>query len=732
MSNNNIIIRDKGGPHINEIIDIEELTELFQSYSDITGMVTALLDLEGEILIATNWQDSCTQFHRESDVTRKRCHESDTSLAGSLSKGDKYNVYRCRNGLVDVATPVIVNGRHMANFFTGQFFIEKPDVEYFLRQAEEAGFEEEAYLEAIAKVPVYDEATIKSHMAFLVRIAEMIGASGAANLRVLEANKELENHRNQLQSLVDERTAKLNESLRLAEAANLAKSKFLSNMSHELRTPLNAVLGYSEILRAKEKDADKKQYLESIHLAGKGLLNLINSVLDLSKIEAGKMPVQKQPMSMQSLLHEIGIIFKRQAAEKDLDLTLDVSSEVPGVISFDETKLRQILMNLVGNALKFTDNGYIKVHCQAFSNDKNDALTTIILSVSDTGKGISSADQPLVLKAFEQATGQKLGDYGGTGLGLALTKQLVDLLGGDLTLESTLGRGSTFQCRFDGVEVLSELGHKGDLKRERRPGSIQFSPATILVVDDHQMNRDLLVTYLDEWRFKVLLADNGERAIALAQQHGPDLIFMDMKMPVMDGYEATQRLKSNADTKNIPVVAATASALMVEKKKILEVTDGYLSKPITYTELVDCLVQFIPQESKKPNFINPTKILIVDDDDVNRFILSSVLEDWENTDIDIACTGREAVDACCQAERPEIVFMDCEMPGMDGIEAARKIRDWELKNCISSASIYLVTAHTIDEMKERGCDTLFNGYLNKPFEVEDVAALLGVDLISAT
>jgi len=699
MSNNNIIIRDKGGPHISEIIDIEELTELFQSYSDITGMVTALLDLEGEILIATNWQDSCTQFHRESDVTRKRCHESDTALAGSLSKGDKYNVYRCRNGLVDVATPVIVNGRHMANFFTGQFFIEKPDVDYFIKQAEEAGFDEDSYLKAIADVPVYDEATIKSHMAFLVRIAEMIGASGAANLRVLEANKELEKHRNQLQSLVDERTAKLNESLRLAEAANLAKSKFLSNMSHELRTPLNAVLGYSEILRAKEKDADKKQYLESIHLAGKGLLNLINSVLDLSKIEAGKMPVQKQPMSVQSLLHEIGIIFKRQAAEKDLDLTLEVSSEVPDVISFDETKLRQILMNLVGNALKFTDNGYIKVHCQAFDHATNDALTSIVLSVSDSGKGISSADQPLVLKAFEQATGQRLGDYGGTGLGLALTKQLVDLLGGDLSLESTLGRGSTFQCRFDAVEVLSELGDNGDLKRERRPGSIRFSPATILVVDDHQMNRDLMVTYLDEWRFTVLLADNGERAIALAQQHVPDLIFMDMKMPVMDGYEATQRLKSNADTKHIPVVAATASALMVEKKKILEITDGYLSKPITYTALVDCLVQFMQQETKKPNFIKPTKILIVDDDDINRFILSSVLEEWENTDIDIACTGGEAVDASCQADRPEIVFMDCEMPGMDGIEAARKIRDWELKNGMSSAAIYLVTAHTIDEMK---------------------------------
>ena len=214
----------------------------------------------------------------------------------------------------------MIDGRHMANFFTGQFFFEKPDLDYFTKQAEEAGFEKEAYLEAINRVPVYDEGTIKSHMAFLMRIAEMVGKAGAANLRAIEANKELEQHREHLQALVDERTAKLKKSLAAAEAANQAKSKFLTNMSHELRTPLNAVLGFSEILSTKEQNPSNKRYLQSINLAGKGLLHLINSVLDMAKIETGKMPVQATPMSLAMLADEVGIVFGKLAAEKDLDL----------------------------------------------------------------------------------------------------------------------------------------------------------------------------------------------------------------------------------------------------------------------------------------------------------------------------------------------------------------------------------------------------------------------------
>ncbi len=451
---NGIIVTDKPRYNIRDIIDIDELKSLFENYSDITGMTTALLDLEGNVLIATNWQNSCTQFHRTNAITRDRCHESDTALAGALKKGDNYNVYQCRNGLVDIATPIIINGFHMANFFTGQFFFKPPDMAYFSRQADELGFEKAAYLAAIREVPVYDHGTIQRHMTFLVQMAEMIGRMGLANLQVQETNRELELHRTQLQALVEARTAELSASLKSAETANKAKSTFLANMSHELRTPLNAVLGFSEILQTKETDPQKKHYLKAINQAGSGLLDLINSVLDLSKIESGKMPVQPQPMAPRDLLNEVQSIFERLAAEKELALNVSVAPEVPEVIEFDRGKLRQVLINLVANGIKFTDAGSVNIQMSAERSVNEPDYIDIRFSVIDTGKGIAKADHERIFKAFEQAQGQKISDYGGTGLGLALVRQWITLLGGDLWVESEAGRGSAFTFRFTKVLVL--------------------------------------------------------------------------------------------------------------------------------------------------------------------------------------------------------------------------------------------------------------------------------------
>lgn len=722
---NTIFLRDKGGPHIKEIVDIEELTHLFQSYSDITGMSTALLDLEGEILIATNWQDSCTQFHRKNEITKHRCLESDTALAGALAKGDHYNIYRCKNGLVDVAMPVFVEGEYIANFFTGQFFLEQPNLEHFSQQADDVGFEKATYLNAIKNVPVYDEATIKSHMSLLVHMAEMVGKSGAANLRAMEANKALEKHKNQLQSLVEKRTQKLEESLISANAANLAKSKFLSNMSHELRTPLNAVLGFSEILRAKETDPTKKQYLESINLAGKGLLNLINSILDLSKIETGKMPIQNDPMSIKSLIQEMDVIFNTQAEEKDLDFTLIVSHDVPNVIDFDEVKLRQILVNLIGNAIKFTSKGFIEVLVESPVVNQEEGFSSVSIAIKDSGKGIGAEEKVRIFEAFEQSMSQKISEYGGTGLGLALTKEFVNILGGEITVDSAIGKGSVFRCNFSHIKVLPD-DTLDDKISEASPYSISFAPATILVVDDHAMNRDLMATHLNQWGFQVLLAENGKQAIELTKLHKPDLVFMDIKMPVMDGYEATLRLKADGATRHIPIVAATASALSDAKKRIRKVTDDYLSKPITRRDLERCLIRFIPQVHDESNNDKSDlmKVMVVDDVSMNRLLLLDILQEWKNLEIIAASSGEEAVQLSCGSERPNLILMDCEMPGMNGFEATQKIRDWEKDNQVTSSMIILTTSYTPDEFKSKQNAEMFDGLLSKPFSFEDVAKLI--------
>lgn len=715
----NIILRDKGAPNIDEIIDIAELTELFQNYSHITGMTTALLDLDGNVLIATNWQDSCTQFHRVSEVTQPRCLESDTALAGSLQKGEKYNVYRCRNGLVDVATPVIVDGDHVANFFIGQFFFEKPDIDYFERQAEEAGFDKAAYLDAISRVPIHNEATIKSHMSLLVRIAEMIGKAGAANLRASEANAELKKHKDQLQKLVDKRTEKLKQSLEAAEAANLAKSKFLSNMSHELRTPLNAILGFSQILVSKEQNPAKKRYLESINIAGKGLLNLINSVLDLSRIEVGKMPVQEQPMSLSSLLEEINVIFRVQADEKDLDLLVTVSENTPKSILFDETKLRQMLINLVGNAIKFTKQGVIKCQVQAksISNDR----FTLEISVQDTGIGIGLEDQKRIFESFEQANDQSINEYGGTGLGLALTKQLSNLLGGDLTADSAVGKGSTFTVRVPDVKIMPDTALTSEQWKYHQDKEIRFSPATILVVDDSEVNRDLMVSYLSDWEFNVLLAGDGAQAVKLAQENCPDLIFMDIKMPVMNGFEAIEKIRSDVSTKSIPIVAATASALKNEREEIRSVCDGYLRKPISIEDLLGCLKQFIPEAKPVESSPITKKVLIVDDDSINCFILSDILKSFGFSNVDSVSSGVDAIELCCGSDRPEIILLDYQMPGVNGVDAAREIRDWEKSTASWPSKMYLITACSAEEMGFIKDEALFDDVLKKPFEVDQIS-----------
>ena len=721
----NVIASDKTKMHITDIIDIDELKALFESYSDITGMVTALLDLEGNVLIATNWQDSCTQFHRVNGATSKRCHESDTALAGALEKGEKYTAYRCRNGLVDVATPVIIDGMHLANFFTGQFFYQKPDLAYFANQADQVGFDKEAYLAAIQKVPVYDQQTIQEHMAFLVRIAEMVGKMGAVNLKVRAANKELESHKQNLQALVEERTSQLNTSLEEAKAANLAKTTFLTNMSHELRTPLHAVLGFSEILEGKEIDPQKKRYLKSINVAGSGLLSLINSILDLSKIESGKMPVQCKPMSLRSLLVEVRTIFDRQAEEKDLALNINVDNDMPDVIFFDDAKLRQILINLVGNAIKFTEQGEIEIRVGFNNTSEKYELSTLFVSVKDTGIGISDENQMRIFDVFEQAKGQNISDYGGTGLGLALTRQLTELMNGKLTLESTVGKGSIFVCQFPKVEVLPDSSLSKETENDGKLNKTVFADAVILVVDDNPMNRDLMATYLNEWNFHVILAENGMQAIEQAKLHLPNIIFMDMKMPVMNGYDATMQIKSDERTRHIPIVAATASALAEDEIRIRKITDDYLRKPIKKKDLIKSLKLFIPETSKTSSLSETNRILVVDDNEMNCVLLSDILEDYENIEVSVAYSGDEAVAAACSDQRPDVIFMDYQMPGINGLEATQKIRLWESNHKKKASRIYALTAMNDEEMRKMDSDNLFDGILGKPFDSEDIDRLIG-------
>ncbi len=489
-----------------------------------------------------------------------------------------------------------------------------------------------------------------------------------------------------------------------AETANRAKSEFLANMSHEIRTPLNAVLGFTELLDSLISESTQRGYLESIKTGGRNLLTLINDILDLSKIEAGKLEIQSEPTNIASIFKEIHTVFRQKLAEKHLDFFIDIATDMPEYLLVDDVRVRQILLNLVGNAVKFTEQGYIKVSAATSppvpllstgsghrlqgeesktsntvdlsSEDVNDArseltprppllrregeqeppslskrrglgdeffkstvlsttaplapllqgegsttappapilqdegsttppslagkgagglgLLDLIITVEDSGIGIPEQEQHTIFEAFTQQDGQSTRKYGGTGLGLTITKRLVDLMNGTIALKSEVNTGSRFAITLKDVAVCtvrseSPRGQRFDAEQ------IVFERATILVVDDVLSNRALIAGFLRETALDIIEVENGEQALVCIREQPPDLILMDLRMPVLDGYEATQRLKASVDLRHIPVIALTASVLKEEHAKIqAHGFDGYVKKPVTRAELFQELIRFLP------------------------------------------------------------------------------------------------------------------------------------------
>ncbi|OQY27362.1 MAG: hypothetical protein B6244_10905 [Candidatus Cloacimonetes bacterium 4572_55] len=394
-----------------------------------------------------------------------------------------------------------------------------------------------------------------------------------------------------------------------AEAANRAKSEFLANMSHEIRTPMNAVIGFTELLDSMITDQKQRSYLDSIKTGGKNLLSLINDILDLSKIEAGRMKIYTEPTDIISIFTEIEMIFRQKIAEKNLDFQIEVESGIPLYLSLDETRLRQVLLNLVGNAIKFTEKGYIKLSMWGVQKQKYKNSLDLILAVEDSGIGIPESDQKKIFGAFLQKESQSAKKFGGTGLGLTITKRLVKMMNGVISLKSETGKGSIFEIALRDVaicEVKSETKSAQffDVK------NIEFEKATILVVDDIKMNRRLLQAILKRQKnLRVILANDGRQALLLAREHKPDMILMDLKMPVMDGYEAAKQIKNDADLKRIPITVLTASATKKTKERVkANEFNGRLIKPVDISDLFLEMTRFIPYAEKSAQSEEPKSL----------------------------------------------------------------------------------------------------------------------------
>ena len=372
-----------------------------------------------------------------------------------------------------------------------------------------------------------------------------------------------------------------------AEEANTAKSAFLANMSHEIRTPMNAILGFSEILNERiEGGSENKDYISSIIKSGNSLLTLINDILDLSKIEAGKMTIKKGPTNLPQLLEEVNSIMNVKASQKNLNLILQLDDDIPNYILFDDVRLRQIMINLLGNAIKFTDKGEVRVHCSA--KKIRDKHFDIKIDVIDSGIGIPEDQQAKIFETFRQQDEQSTRKYGGTGLGLSITRRLTEMMDGIIELESEKGKGSTFTLTFYNVEPSTELVEDeiiDDLSL------IRFDSAKLLIVDDNPDNIKLLeILLLKYGDFEIVKAHDGLDAVDQASKNeGFDLILMDIQMPKLDGTEATKRIKQFDQFKDTPVIALTAMAMKDQIEKYKQYFDDYVTKPIDQKQLINSL-----------------------------------------------------------------------------------------------------------------------------------------------
>ena len=374
------------------------------------------------------------------------------------------------------------------------------------------------------------------------------------------------------------------------EAAKV-KENFMANMSHEIRTPMNAIVGFTSLLQKKNLDADSVAYVQSIQKSGENLLTIINDILDFSKFEAGMMRIEPVPFSLREMLHSIETMFHQKAFEKKLSLIVTVNDTVPDLLEGDASRLTQILVNLIGNAVKFTDHGSIRVY--ADDSGVTGKTIQLLFSVTDTGIGIAKNELPVIFERFRQAEASITRKYGGTGLGLSIVKDLVLLQNGTISVDSEPGKGTAFRFIIP-YKIIDSIPVTADTAEINDTIPIAFHNASILVVEDNEINQTLMKHLLAGWQLSFTIAGSGKEALTYLQQKTFDLVLMDIQMPEIDGYTAAQQIRQNLHL-DTPIVAMTAHALAGEREKCISYgMNDYISKPIKETALLKIITQFIP------------------------------------------------------------------------------------------------------------------------------------------
>lgn len=662
---------------VNDLIDVKILQDIQDSFSNMTGMAALTTDSNGvPVTVGSNFRDFCMKYTRQSAIGRPRCENCDKIGAQISHKSGKSVSYRCHAGLIDFAAPIIANGEMVGCFICGQILNKPPNIKNVRETAKELGIDPDKYADAIKKIPIVTQERIEKAANFL-----QVTASGLSEV----AFKSYQLHKSNLE----------------IEKISRLKSDFLANMSHEIRTPMNAVIGLTDLALREDMPQAVREYLFQIKAAGKNLLVVINDILDFSKIESGKMNIVDVQYRALSIIQDLISIVNSRLGDKDVEFTIDVSPNMPQMLYGDNTRIHQVALNLMTNAIKFTEHGEIHLKVECEQRDKN----TVIMkaAVSDTGIGIKDKDKEKLFVSFQQLDSKRNRNIEGTGLGLPICKHLLDLMGGSISFESEYGKGSTFYIEIP-QKLIGEMFEIPHFEKEKKVAVISDNQyvkaqlnrdleklgAKLTVLDPDCQSDDLAVDYL------IVEKEFFDDSVQKFVKEHPEMLCL-----LLVTYDSIEPI----DIPNVRVLSKPVYSFSLYNAMGIQDADNYHP----------------PAESENFPFVAPdAKILIVDDSKVNLTIASGLLEPLQMT-IDTSQSAVEAIEKIHNVKY-DLIFMDHMMPGVDGVEATHIIR--RLIPSYNDVPIIALTANAIGSAREMLLREGMDDFVAKPIDLKVVLTKL--------